>query len=239
MPTDEQLQQINSYIAASDVPYYDVGLEIADHLTEQVLATMEKDGLAFEDALEEQGAIFRKDWPAITQNRSQQLRKQFLREAGKEILQYLHWPKLSITLVITAPLMLIALSRFDTRLIRYVPLYYLMALILVSINDILVYMKLPRQMRPVPVKGAVWSKDKSIHFGLLIGKQVWKMNFYSTLISSLSMWLMIGQGIWVYNPVFARVLCYYYPVFLIVYMAWNEVSRRFQNRIRQDYPEFN
>lgn len=248
MLTEEQLQRIDAYIVQRNVLYYDVRIELADHLGEQVMAAMNTDGLSFDEALQQYGAIFAKDWAAIVQYRTKYLRRKFLRTMGKEILHFFSWPKITLTLCLTA--LMVYIARHQVTKISNI-LFLLNAFIVAryymsrdrrrntqKIRDMLQKVKgLQRNERLVVAREL---KERSVFFRLLVGRQLMKTNFYFSALGMLYVLSLFACVIW--GPqdsiLLYRIFFGLLPFMLMLYIAWSKTYSSFQAEIRRNYPEF-
>lgn len=183
MLTPEQFQQVERYIDGKNVPYFDVRVEFADHLSEQVQAAMQERGIGFIEALGEEGSIFSQDWPLIVKYKTMYARKKILKAFQGEIMRYFTWPKIGITLsVIAAMLALNAASyiRINNDVSGNI------IVVLVSAN--LFYLR--RDWRNVVQKNLF---EPNMRRRLLIGKQFFLADIYFRTFEFLFLLLIIAN----------------------------------------------
>jgi hypothetical protein len=99
MLTAEQINDITFYCYTRGVDYYDVQLELVDHLADMIEALQqEQPGLAFKDAVEIAGKQFSKaEFKKIVKSKKKQLRKRVSRLIEKEFLDFFTVPKIVLT----------------------------------------------------------------------------------------------------------------------------------------------
>jgi hypothetical protein len=125
--TETQIDRLFDFCRHHNVLYYDLQVELVDHLANLVAAMMSKEGggLRFDEALEKTYASFGKNgFALIVTNRQQTLFHAARREKSKMFLNYFTWPKagltaLLVTVFIMAPYVL--------------PVFWLKALLIVSV----------------------------------------------------------------------------------------------------------
>src|ERR1700709_2719609 len=112
MLTQQQIDEITSLCQAMGVKYYDVQLELVDHIAGMIDQLQEeKPRINFEDALQMAIKEFTPaEFKLIAKNKEQQLLKRFKRLWLKEFLAYFTFPKITITILLIA--VVIFISRY-------------------------------------------------------------------------------------------------------------------------------
>ena len=249
MLTPEQHQQIERYIAGKGVHYYDVQMEIADHLGEQVLAAMQNNGLEFETALREQGAIFSKDWPDIVKYKTRYLRLKILKSFLEEMGGFFAWPRIGVTLLIIAAMYALNQTPFVT--INTFP-YHVVSFLLPFIN--LTYLK---RDRGLAAQGRKNDSEifKSLlggrHKNLLGGKQFGFVSAYATglqVLYVLFIWtaIFISPGFWnspadgmpaAAATLLNQIIFYSFPLMVVLDLSWIRTRQKMLGNLWKNYPE--
>jgi hypothetical protein len=101
--TEVQIQQLFAFTQAHHVKYYDVQIELVDHLASRIEeATAQNANLSFDDALQnvfKEFGIF--GFGKIVQKKEEEMRKQYKRMAWREFKTYFTIPRIILTILIT------------------------------------------------------------------------------------------------------------------------------------------
>jgi len=233
MLNSEQLQQVERYVAGKGIRYFDIQIEITDHLAEQVEAAMREKGMSFMEALREQGAIFSQDWPSIVEYKKIYARRKIWRAFRVEVLRYFTGPKIGV-LLLTLGAML-ALNRTPYGGINNFPL-----IVILTLPWIRAYY-LSRSWKSSAKKNLY---DPNFRRLLLIGRQyffvnlhvyTWQLSYYLLLAANLAWWSPRNSSI-APPTVFNTILFYSYPIVLALELAWKKAGVELNRAMRQDYP---
>jgi hypothetical protein len=240
MLTQEQLQQIEKYVALKVVRYYDVRIEIADHLGELVAGAMQKGNISFETALQEQGAAFSEDWDTIVKYKTRYLRLKFLHIFRKEFLGYFSWPKIGITILLMA--LVCWIETYPSLRISKSP--YLVTLLCISIyfrrkdkhstaflQGLKSMNKLRGGERQVMIEAI---RKKSTWLNLLSARQLTRVSTYFACIEVLYVVAAFVATIY-HLDLLSRLVVYVFPIVFIVTLAWQKVRIEISNTIHKDY----
>src|ERR1700709_2888020 len=108
MLTEPQLKYLESYCSANGIVYYDLQLEVIDHIAAMIEDLQQKNPLLdFKDAFKQVNAQFRKgDFSMMVKNKKRQLQKRVSRLIEKEFISFFTLPRV----ILTALLYILALS---------------------------------------------------------------------------------------------------------------------------------
>lgn len=102
MLTDEQVQELYAYCNRKGVHYYDVQVEVVDHMANAIEAKMQADPfLEFKKALEEVHVSFGSfGLKEIVRSKSVYMRKSYKQLRRKLFLSYFTFPKVALTILL-------------------------------------------------------------------------------------------------------------------------------------------
>ena len=112
----EQINQITTYCESRGVQYYDVQMELVDHLADMI-ENLQKANiiLSFSEALEMTGKQFSDDeFKAIVNNKKNQLIGRFKRMWWEEFVSYFTVPKIAFTLLLVGLVVWLSFFLDDT-----------------------------------------------------------------------------------------------------------------------------
>ncbi len=124
MLTDEQVQELYAYCKRKNILYYDIQVEIVDHMANAIEEKMSLNpALSFKEALEEVhvsfGSFGRKE---IVQSKTEAMRKQYNKTQRRLFWRYFTPPKLTLTALIFFTVVLLE------RMIPFQFLIYVLAI---------------------------------------------------------------------------------------------------------------
>jgi hypothetical protein len=222
MITQEQQNQITDYCQQCGIKYYDVELEVLDHIMEWIENDMAAHRVPFEVSfLQMQREFTRRDCRAIVRSRSSGIRGRMLRSCLRELAGYFSWPKIAIVFALTAFVILVDLylniGKFPS-----------MAIHIINITNIAVWssstiIRQNRQEKAVPMMA--WKQINTLQ-GFLIFPTVIYLLASVAIASDAELTLTEG-----------RVLLYAFPVVMIVSLAWGKVIVAAHRKLRKDYPQ--
>lgn len=104
MLTNEQIKYLESYCTLNGVHYYDLQLEVIDHIAGMIEDLQQQDPtLDFKTALHQVNAAFTKnDFIAIVKNKKQQLQKKVSKLIEKEFISFFTVPRVILTVLLFA-----------------------------------------------------------------------------------------------------------------------------------------
>ncbi|MEC4113541.1 hypothetical protein [Myroides pelagicus] len=112
----DQIQALHAFVKKHYVEYYDVEIELVDHLANDIENQwIEDETLSFDTALErafKKFGIF--GFSDLVSIKEQNLQNHYFKLVGKEIYHFFHWPKIMLTAAIFYILLLV---------IRYASIY--------------------------------------------------------------------------------------------------------------------
>jgi hypothetical protein len=222
MITQEQQNRVSGYCQQCGIRYYDVELEVLDHIVEWIENDMDTHKVPFEASfLQMQREFTGRDCRAIVRSRSRSIRGRMLRSCLRELAGYFSWPKIAIVFALTAFVILID---------RYLNIgkFPSMAIHIINITNIAVWssnkiIRQNRQEKAVPMMA--WKQIITLQ-GLLI---------FPTVIYLLAS-IAIASGAEL-TLTESRVLLYAFPVVMIVSLAWGKVIVAAHQKLRKDYPQ--
>jgi hypothetical protein len=230
MLTPEQLQHIERYIADRKVRWYDVQVELTDHLAALVEQSMQDRGIGFIEALGEQGPIFAQDWPVIIHYKTRYARRKILKTFGQEFLRFFRWPKLALSVAVIAAMPVVAVTG------------------IYSVNDLWSVALLFEVIRLFYLRRS-WRKYVGTNMmnpytktRLLFGRQLWMISNNILWVTSAFLLFTIidykylSPG-WSAPPTLLNsVLFYTMPLFLFFQLAWRKTCIDLNQALREDYP---
>lgn len=138
MLTDEQIQELYAYCKRKSINYYDIQVEIVDHMANAIEAKMEANSsLAFKQALEEVHSSFGSfGLREIVDSKTTAMRQKYRKMRKKLFYTYFTFPKIMLAIMIL--LSVITVDRFLTE-------YYLVAvIILVALFAVIQFLRVER-----------------------------------------------------------------------------------------------
>jgi hypothetical protein len=222
MITQEQQNQIMDYCQQCGIKYYDVELEVLDHIMEWIENDMAAHRVPFEVSfLQMQREFTIRDCRAIVRSRSRGIRGRMLRSCLRELADFFSWPKIAIVFGLTAFVILVDLylniGKFPS-----------MAIHIINITNIAVWssskiIRQNRQEKAVPMMA--WKQINTLQ-GFLI---------FPTVIYLLASLAIASGGELTLTE--SRVLLYAFPVVIVVSLAWGKVIVAAHQKLRKDYPQ--
>ena len=159
----EQQKNIESYCSAaiaakSGKAYYDVEIELVDHMIEWVEQQQKATGEAFEICFVQMQAAFpESDCKKIVEAKSKAITQRMLRDCYKEFLNYFSWPKFGFTLLLMAIIIWldnhINISKFPSSAIH---LLNITTLYLFKRGNIIYYNKTEKIAPLISIRKADW-----------------------------------------------------------------------------------
>lgn len=234
MLTAEQFQHIERYIAGKGVRYYDVRVEFADHLSEQVQAAMQEKGIGFIEALGEQGPIFSQDWPLIVEYKTMFARRKILNAFRDEIMRFFTWPAIGITLPLAAGYVFLGMSPHSW--INNFPLLALNTLFLLRYYRRGDWMKvLQRDLFDLQPERDFLIGAKVRRWSLYLDRCRWL--FFLFLLAD-AIWLSPGYQVPAAPPTLLNTLIYcFFPFILLSQLGWKGACLRIYKMLIKNYPK--
>lgn len=109
--TKEQIQYIGTYVEKSGIEWFDLKIELVDHLADAAAQILEDNPkLPFEDAVTKAKIAFgTKGFRPLITNRTKQIEKSFYKRVFKYLISFFSLPKI----IITAALMYVLITLFN------------------------------------------------------------------------------------------------------------------------------
>ena len=233
MLTPEQFQQVERYIAGKGVRYYDVRVEFADHLSEQVQAAMQERGVGFIEALGEQGPIFSHDWPLIVEHKTLFAQRKILRAFRGEIMRFFDWPKIGITLPLLAVYVFLGMP----------PHSWINNFPLLGVNTLFLIKYYRRYDWGKVLQRDLFDLQPERDF--LLGAEVKRLTLYLERFRWLCFLFFIADYAWfspgyrvpAAPPTLLNLLIYcFFPFILLSQLAWKGASLRIYKTLIKNYP---
>ena len=103
MLTDDQVKRLFVYCEKKHVRYYDLQIELVDHLATAIeQAMVQQPGKIFEEIAGEKAPVFAREWKQIEQEKRKILSRGIWRQWRKELLAYFTWPKISLLVLLSS-----------------------------------------------------------------------------------------------------------------------------------------
>jgi F0F1-type ATP synthase membrane subunit a len=101
MLQETELLQLQKIIKQNGVQYYDVQVEFVDHLASEIEVILESNTtLSFENVLQQKIPIWKNEWLHIQQQQAKQLKTKYLRQWKTELMSYITFPKMMLTVIL-------------------------------------------------------------------------------------------------------------------------------------------
>lgn len=227
MINEEQQKMIEAYCSnasatSSGVSYYDVELELVDHMTEWIENKLTEPGVVFEEAFEKmQKAFPRKDCLAIVSSKAHSLLKRMMLDCFSLFRTYFSWPKITITFLLVTLMVAIDqnlnISRFPSNAIHL-------------LNIVNMFYGFRRS-------NIVYSNQEKKVLKLISMKKAEQFHFYFFLPSVAYLLLSFFT---ITNTALAAVVyktaLYLFPLFILLSLAGRETYIAAHKKIRENYP---
>lgn len=203
---------------------------------------MQEENISFEMALQQQGVVFARDWEAIVKYKTRYLRLKFLHIFKKEFLRYFSWPKIAITIFLTA-LMFWLEAHPPYRISKFTDIY------IIALSGMGIYFrrkdKLTRSFwrdlkamnksrgteRQVMIDAI---RKKPTWLNLLSARQLTRVGIYFSCFEALFFLAVCLAAIY-HLDLLSRLVVYFFPFVVIVTLAWRKVRIEIGNTIHKDY----
>jgi hypothetical protein len=223
MLSENEIKQIQTYCVVAGLKYYDVELELVDHMAEWIIETMRTQNISFEDALQQLGITFsNEELMEIVAQKRMLIRKKLLRLYKSVFLSYFKFPQIALTFF----LIWLVIYFGNTFKINQFPsiAIHVMNLIILTYD---------------------WGRGKivieykdSLQQNLLCEKvlKAFPRIFAipSVLYAILTLANLFYEGM-VPILIFKLVL-YLFPLFVIVGLSWRKVNIEMHHKIKELYP---
>jgi hypothetical protein len=224
MLTQEQIDDIAFYCYTRNVEYYDVQLELVDHLADMI-EELQKDNsqLSFKEALELTGKQFSdEEFKAIVKNRKDQLLVRFKKLWQKEFISYFTIPKITITMCLVA---------FVVWALHHKNLEKLPMPLLQIFNILTVFRYGIGRSKIIKLN----KEDKTLP--LLVTAMLEKRNKLLIIPMLFYIFLMF-RDMFEFSPypkVVYEIGLYFFPLFILIALAWHKVYVEQNILLRDQY----
>jgi hypothetical protein len=227
MLTDGQVQKLFIFCEKHFVREYDVQVELVDHLANAIEAIIEEDpAVSFEEALSTVHARFGVlGFSGVVNSRTRMLEKQYSRMKKELFLSYFTWPKIGMTAC------LIAVLLFIGRWVSNEVLYYLMAVVFLSVYvfDLYVLSRAIRNVRKQKKELLITKVSYTQSFLMFVAG-----GFLSGMIKYEDMFDSPKQVILYSGYIVFVVLS---VLFFLGIIAYKSLVEQVQKQARSQYPE--
>lgn len=219
--TGEQQQQIALYCYRCGVIYYDVELEVIDHMIEWVEQDMAANRLSFEESLEKMKAVFTgEDCLAIIKSKSRAVRGRIWRSFLQEFQSYFGWPKIVIVFLLTGFIYVIDnytnINKFPSYAIHLVNL----------INLSMAF-----------GRGTIVAHNRDDRrLAMVSWKQLLRMQWLLCSLPAVYILFSLTTSLEESSFLSYQIVLYTFPLVFLVMLAWRKVSIVMHERLREDYP---
>jgi hypothetical protein len=137
--TPEEIDSLFTFVEQRDVKYYDVQMELVDHLATAIEQKWQTNpGLSFEEAFhQEQRQFNRFDFKQIIEEKEEALRRKYRKIEHRYIGDFFSWPKIVATSLIT--LLIYQIFPLFDNYFRFVNFVVLADILIVAFFSYLVY----------------------------------------------------------------------------------------------------
>ncbi|OIQ93221.1 hypothetical protein GALL_248360 [mine drainage metagenome] len=226
MLTQQQIDDIAFYCYTRNVEYYDVQLELVDHIAD-IIEDLQKanPALSFSEALELAGKQFSDDeFSAIVKSKKEQLLLRFKKLWQKEFISYFTIPKITITMCLVA---------FVIWALQHKNLEKLPMPLLQIFNFLTVYRYSFGRSKIIKLN----KEDKTLP--LVVTAMLEKRNKLLIIPMSVYIFLMFRQMFELspYPKIFYEIGLYFFPLFILIALAWTKVYVDQNILLREKYPK--
>jgi lysylphosphatidylglycerol synthetase-like protein (DUF2156 family) len=224
MLTSEQVDMIGIYCETRSVGYYDVQLELVDHIAD-IIEQLQKENpqLAFKEALELAGSRFSKaEFDAIVASKRNQLLARFMRLWRKEFYAYFTIPKIAITLL------LIAVTVWVTQInhLEKFPGFAIHMLNLINFACVFGRSKIIIEIKE--------ERQKSLLVYKILNRRQILVAIPSVFYLVLSLWDLTSPL--PANKWLLEAALYLFPLFVLICLAWRKMYVDQLILIKENYP---
>lgn len=205
----EQVQQLFSFTEKKFVRYYDLQVELVDHLAERIEEKMNEDAsVNFDMALQsvyKDFGIF--GFAKIVQEKSEQLRKQNNRRLFKEVKDLFRWPETIFSVVV---------GLFIWTMVNYIDKMFLdiLVVLFILISAVLVII-IRRKQRPH--KKIMMLENMPEHLGLF------PFIYQFVFLKELLPYNNFAFTLFIFSAVIFQVACF-------------KIGKKLRNEARENYP---
>ncbi len=228
MINEEQQKMIEAYCSnasatSSGVSYYDVELELVDHMTEWVENRMTETDTSFEDSFEMMKDAFpRKECLAIIASKAHSISKGMMRDCFNTFLTYFSWPKITVTFLLVAVIVYIDqnlnISRFPSyaiHLLNIANMFYGL-----KRHNIVYYNQEEKVLKLISMK-----KAEQFHFYFFLPSVAYLLLSFFTIAPHMA-----------FAKIVYKIALYIFPLFLLLIIAGRATYISAHEKIRENYP---
>ncbi len=225
MLTQEQINAITTYCENKGVKYYDVQLELVDHIADIVKNIQESNReLSFNEALELAGKQFADDeFEMIVNSKKRQLLRRFKRLWCEEFISYFTIPKVTITMCLVA----FVVWASHLKNLEKLPMALLQVFSIVSIGYGFGKSKIIKQNK----------EDRMLRLIIL---DVLDNRNRLLLIPMLGYIFLMFRDMFEFSPYpkfVYEIGLYFFPLFVLIALAWRKVYVDQNILLRDQYPQ--
>jgi hypothetical protein len=223
MLTQQQINEITAHCQTMGVLYYDVQLELVDHIAGMIDQLQEEnEQLNFEVALQLAVKEFApNEFKLIIKNKEKQLLKRFKRIWLKEFLAYFTFPKILLTLCLT--LLIISINHFfnvgefSDNAGFLIGVYGFYNVSLLRKGSILMRKFKIRPLFPLLIRYSLVMKNTAVSSWPFIAY------IFVGIIADILKGILRSKGYIGFNTVKVNILLYPLPLLIIIALAWKKV----------------
>ena len=225
----EQINAITAYCENRGVKYYDVQLELVDHIADMIEHLQKANAaFSFSDALELAGKQFSDaEFKAIVKSKKHQLLARFTKLWKKEFLSYYTIPKIAITFLLIAIVIWItskdeAIKHFETSAIYFVNIFMHSYFLYLNKKAKIIYQNKEEKMLPLLIQSSLYKKNVLMIIPIL---PYYVLAFYS-------LFEFTALPVFIY-----KIALYLFPLIALVMLAWRKVHVEQNILLRNQYPK--
>jgi hypothetical protein len=222
MLQENEIKQIQTYCVLAGVEYYDVELELVDHMAEWVMEKMDSQTIKFEDALKQLAVAFStEELMEIVAQKRILIRKKLLRLYKNAFLAYFKFPQIALSFLLIAFVIYFANKK-----------------------NVALFTGFAMHVMNIIVIGYVWGRAKIIkenkedlRVSLLSEKVLSAFSKYFIIPTVFYALLNIGHLFELPIPLIVfKTSLYLFPLFVIIGLSWRKINIDMHHKIRDLYP---
>lgn len=222
MLNEIEINQIQTYCKSVGIKYYDVELELVDHMAEWVTDRMKTQNIRFDDALQHLTIAFsEEELKMIVEQKRILIRKKLMRLCINAIINYFKFPQIALTF-----LLVVFVIYFGAQ------------------KNPALFPGFAMHVMNIIVLAYVWGRAKIIkenkddlRVPLLSEKVLTAFSKYFIIPTIFYALLNLGHLFEVPIPlIFFKTSLYLFPLFVIIGLSWRKINIDMHLKIRDLYP---
>jgi hypothetical protein len=222
MLTTEQTNAIAGFCEDRGVKYYDVQLELVDHMSEWIEHEQAANQVSFDEAFARMKQSFiAEDFRDMVRSQARTVAGLLKRNLFSSFMSFFSWPKIAITFLLVT-----AIVFFD----QYAGADKFPAIALHVFNLLNLSMPFGHKL--------MFNEYKYAKFRRLVSvKEINRINFYFLLPGILYLFFLISYHEKIlFSPIVYKISIYIFPFVVLLSFAWKNAAIAANEKIRGNYP---